>query len=59
MLSVPSGIFGMDSPFPAAIPGIWHSRPAGCSSFCTTAFSDLLMIRRPVVLPGLWMQISL
>jgi hypothetical protein len=59
MLAVPSGIFGMDSPFPTAIPGMRVFRPAGCSSFCTTAFSDLPEIRRPVVLPGLLMQISL
>jgi hypothetical protein len=33
--------------------------PAGCSPFCTTAAADLPEIRRPVVLPGLWMQINL
>jgi hypothetical protein len=59
MLPAPFGIVGVDSPFPTAIPGMRHSRPAGCSPFCTTAFLDLPVIRRPVVLPGLWMQISL
>jgi hypothetical protein len=59
MPSAPFGICGVDPLVPTAIHGIRHSRPAGCSSFCTTAFLDLPVIRRPVVLPGLLMQISL
>ena len=51
----PDGRIGPDA---AGISGRQVPDPAGCSPVCTTAAADLLRIRRPVFVPGLWMQIS-